>query len=386
MLDSGDLLMSERRIAAFGLPSPPGPPLEIDDDRWAAVGLMLSIRSLTGLALAATQDGWLRISIEAKADLVERHRKQMMHALSLERLLLRVGEAFERRQVPFVVLKGPALAHSLYPDPSWRPFGDLDLLVRTPDWRTACSILVDFGFHRELPEPTPGFDERFGKAATHTGADGHQLDLHRALVLGPFGVWIRPDELFEEVWEFRLGGRTFLRLSDTAVLLHAAVHASLGRAEPLPIPIRDVAQVVLAGEVDRARLERLARQWHLASVLEDAFAAAEDQLGVALQPAFGAAAAFRSSRRERRVLASYHSSRGMGGVPLAMVRALPGIRDKAAYVRSLVMPNREFMAARTGGRGSYVTRWRIPLRWIGQRMLRRNRTGSMTRNRDATRH
>jgi hypothetical protein len=205
-------------------------------------------------------------------------------------------------------------------------------------------------------------------------------------VLGPFGVWIRPEELFDEVWEFRLGGRTFLRLSDTALLLHAAVHASLGRAEPLPIPIRDVAQVGLTGEVDRATLARLCRQWHLASVLEDAFAAAEDQLGVALRPAFGSDEAFTSSRRERRVLASYQSSRAVGGVPLAMVRAVPGMRNKVAYVRSLVMPDRTFMAARTGGRVSYVTRWRIPLRWMGQRILRRNRMASKATNRDSTLH
>jgi hypothetical protein len=373
MPEFAELVSVERRIAAFGLPAPARPPLEVADVRWPVVALVLSVRSLTGLALAAAEDGWLRISNEAMADLVERHRTQMAHALSLERILLRVGDAFERHQVPFVVLKGPALAHSLYPDPSWRPFGDLDLLVRTPDWRTACSILADLGFRRELPEPAPGFDERFGKAATHTGAGGQQLDLHRALVLGPFGVWIRPEELFDEVWEFHLGGRTFLRLSDTALLLHAAVHASLGWAEPLPIPIRDVAQVALAGEVDHARLAHLARRWHLAAVLDDAFVAAEVQLGAALGPAFGAEEVLRSSRRERRALASYHSSRAVGGVPLAMVRAVPGIRNKAAYIRSLVVPNRAFMAARADGRVSYMTRWRIPLRWMGQRILRRNR-------------
>jgi hypothetical protein len=363
----------ERRVASFGLPTSARGPLELDDERWASVAGALERWSLTGLALAAAEDGWLRISDDARADLVDRHRGQMMQALALERMLLRVGEAFQRGGIPFVVLKGPALAHSLYPDPSWRPFGDLDLLVRTPDWRAACSVLADLRFRRELPEPAPGFDERFGKAATHTGDGGLQLDLHRTLVVGPFGVWIRPDDLFDEVWEFRLGGRTFLRLSDTALLLHAAVHASLGWVEPLPIPIRDVAQAALTGEVAREALGRLARRWHLSAVWEDAAAAAERQLGVALRPAFGAAGVPAPSRRERRVLASYHSSRAVGGVPLAMVRAVPGVRNKAAYVRSLVVPNRAFMAARAEGGISYATRWRIPMHWMGQRILRHNR-------------
>jgi putative nucleotidyltransferase-like protein len=362
----------ERRIAAYGLPGVESEPLELTDERWDVVGFLLGLRSLTGLALAAVHGGSLRLTSEAAADLVERHRVQMLHALSLERVLLRVGDAFERRHIPFVVLKGPALAHALYPDPSWRPFGDLDLLVRTPDWRAACSVLAGLGFRRELPEPVAGFDERFGKAATHTGPGGLQVDLHRALALGPFGVWIRPEELFDEVWELRVGGRTFLRLNDTALLLHAAVHASLGRAEPLPVPVRDVAQVALAGEVDPELLTRLARRWHLAAVVEDAFSVAERHLGVTLEPQF-AGEELQATTRERRALAGYHASRGLGGVPLAMVQAVPGLRNKAAYVRSLVMPNREFMAARAGGRVSYVTRWRIPLRWMRHRILRGRR-------------
>ncbi|HEY7400015.1 MAG TPA: nucleotidyltransferase family protein [Actinomycetota bacterium] len=362
----------ERRIASFGLPGAVEQPLELTDERWTVVGFLLELRSLTGLALAAAQGGALRISRDATAELVERHRAQMLHALSLERLLLRVGDAFGDRQIPFVVLKGPALAHALYPDPSWRPFGDLDLLVRTPDWRAACSVLAGLGFRRGLPEPVAGFDERFGKAATHTGPGGLQIDLHRALALGPFGVWIRPEELFDEVWELRLGGRMFLRLNDTALLLHAAVHASLGRAEPLPMPVRDVAQVALAGEVDRARLADLTRRWHLAAVVGDAFAVAERHLGVTLERPL-TADDLRATARERRALASYQASRGVGGVPLAMLRAVPGLRNKSAYVRSLVMPNREFMAARAGGRVSYVSRWRIPLRWMRHRILRGNR-------------
>ena len=368
-----ELVATERRIAAFGLPISDASSVPVSDERWPAVGLVLAARSLTGLALAAAEEGWLRISDEATADLVDRHRAQMMQTLSLERILLSVGATFDRRGVPFVVLKGPALAHSLYPDPSWRPFGDLDLLVRTQDWRTACAILAELGFRRELPEPAAGFDERFGKAATHMGPDGQQLDLHRALVLGPFGIWIRPEQLFDEVTTFHLGGRTFQRLTDTALLLHAAVHASLGWAEPLPIPLRDVAQIALTGDLDREHLRALVREWRLAAVLEDSFAAVEQQFGVTLSDQVIEAQGLRPTKRERRVLAGYRKSRGVGGVPLSMVTAVPGVRNKVAYVRSLVMPSRDFMVARAGGDASYPARWRIPMRWITQRMMRRNR-------------
>jgi hypothetical protein len=34
--------------------------------------------------------------------------------------------------VPFLVLKGPALAHLVYGDPRTRPMRDVDLLIRKP--------------------------------------------------------------------------------------------------------------------------------------------------------------------------------------------------------------------------------------------------------------
>src|SRR5437879_3101885 len=83
----------------------------------------------------------------------------------------------------------------------------------------------ELGFTRPRPEPRPGFSERFGKAATHRGVDGLELDLHRTLVVGPFGLWLEPDELFEHAILFHLWGRELRRLDDTALVLHACLNA-----------------------------------------------------------------------------------------------------------------------------------------------------------------
>ena len=48
--------------------------------------------------------------------------------------------------VPFLVLKGAALAHLVYGDPRLRPMRDVDLLIRKADAGRALDVLTRCGF------------------------------------------------------------------------------------------------------------------------------------------------------------------------------------------------------------------------------------------------
>ena len=52
------------------------------------------------------------------------------------------------------------------------------------------------GYDRRYPEPRIGFDARFAKSVTMWSAAGHEIDLHRTLVLGPFGLRVQLDDLW----------------------------------------------------------------------------------------------------------------------------------------------------------------------------------------------
>src|SRR5262249_43249749 len=156
------------------------------------------------------------------------------------------------------------------------------LLVRTQDWRRACEALDRHGFARRLPEPRPGFDERFGKAASHAAEDGTVVDLHRTLVVGPFGLWMNAEELFDRSTPFALGGVVLLRLDDTSQLIHACLHATLGCWPPLLMPLRDVVQVAGAGTVDWAAVEDIAGRWRVAVVVQESLAQASELFNVEL--------------------------------------------------------------------------------------------------------
>jgi hypothetical protein len=357
-----DLALLDRSLGGFGLPGPEPTAVEVPAGAWRAFVAKATSGRMTGIAVAAAEAGDLRLTDEQAEELLARHRDAMVWALTIEQRLLGLAEAFERAGVGVLVLKGPALAHTVYPDPSWRAFGDLDLLVPTSSWRRALEVLGGLGFHRRLPEPRPGFDERFGKAAVHTNGDGVEIDLHRTLVIGPFGLWAKPDELFRRSATFTLGGRSLARLDDTALLLHACMHASLGWRPPLLWTLRDVAQVAWSGRVDWDDLAELARRWRLGAVVRHAMTTASETLEVSLPVEAGPLLSAEAPRRERRVLDSYVTERrGRGGTELSTLKAIPGLRGKAAYIRGLLFPGRAFMAAR--GR-SPLKRLLIPVRWV----------------------
>lgn len=362
MSDSPAAAPEVRRIASAGLGRPDR--LQVDPDRWPLVLSGLNLHRLTGMAMAACESGSLELSDEQLEGLVSHHRAAMLGALAIERQLLRLAGAFEAAGIRVLVLKGPAIAHAVYPDASMRPFGDLDLLVSTADWRGACGVLAANGYRRDLPEPRRGFDERFGKAATHSDPTGLQVDLHRTLVLGPFGLWLDPSELSGHTETFELAGRRLERLDRTGLLVNAALHAGLGASPPLLLPLCDVVRTAAYPGVDWERLEGWASRWHLGAALAHAFAVAERELGVELPASARRIAGRTPERAERRAMRAYTERRRAGGMAIAAARAIPGLRAKALYLGDLLLPSREFLRVRAGG--SYLTRWRVPLHWIGR--------------------
>jgi hypothetical protein len=359
------------RIAGFGLPGHEDGPVEVPWEAWRPFMASLDAQRLTGIALAAAESGALVLDEGQHEDLIAHHSEAMLWALAVERKLLSLGDRFADAGLEVVALKGPTMAHTIYPDPSWRPFGDLDLLVRTDDWRRATTLLRRMGFDRHLPEPRPGFDERFGKAAVHMNGDGIQVDLHRTLVLGPFGLWMDPTELFGRTEALSLGGREVQRLDDTALLLHACVHASLGWTPPRLLPLRDVAQAANAGRIDWDAFADLGTRWRLRAVVRHAFETTQATLATNLPAEAIHVARAQPRKGETRALASYIAGRRTrGGTAISTLRAIPGVRGKSLYIRALVFPSRSFLDRRASGRGSYWRRWLVPLRWMA-----RSRTG-----------
>jgi len=360
-----------RQLAGFAVPGRASADvLRPSDAAWRGLLRSIGEQQLSGLAIAAAMAGTFIVSSEQHVQLVSCHRDAMAWALELERTLLVVRALLDEAGVSFLVLKGPALAHGPYPDPSWRPFRDLDLLVSGRDWRRAANVLEAAGFHRGRPEPRTGFDERFGKAAVFASASGVLIDLHHRLVLGPFGLWLNAEELFDSAVGFTLGDASLRKLDDTSQFIHTCIHAALGWKPPLLLSIRDVAQVAGSGTVDADELFRRAVRWRVSEVIKYAVDATSKTLEVSRPACVEPVLAAPTDRRAVRAVASYVTDRRMrSGTARSTLLAIPKARDKARYVVDMLFPTRDFLRARgrEGEADTYRGRWRVMSTWARSR-------------------
>ncbi len=342
-------------VAAHGLvAAAPTVPVEpLDEPAWRK--LLAAARSgrLTGLLAAAVDAGSWPATDEQAEQAFAAQAEAMATVVRLEQLLLDVVDRLETEGISVRALKGSAHAHLDYPDPSWRSFGDVDLLVRAADVERARDVLLAAGGGRRYPEPRPGFDRRFGKGMCIVTPTGDEVDVHRTLCLGPFGLTIDLDELFAGSERFGLGGRELTALDPPRRFLHACVHAAAGRAVPMPAALRDVAQTVPGTEVGRADALALAERWQIGVLVRRAVHATARSLAWAPPPDLVATIDARPpSRLDRSRLATYTGGgRSSATMALSSVRAVRGVRGKAAYALAVAWPTKVDRTTRR-------TRWR----------------------------
>lgn len=147
--------------------------------------------------------------------------------------------------IPVVVLKGAALASTLYPDIGLRPMVDLDLLVPREKLETAVQIMRRQGYYEPVPEIVPGFHRTHLHHVCLQLADSHHntlVELHWKLIGGDANrhspstgwFWEHTERLILKPWllgqsddgeyEQIAGGTAFLQLTPEAHLLYLAAH------------------------------------------------------------------------------------------------------------------------------------------------------------------
>jgi hypothetical protein len=311
---------------------------------------------LVGLLQAAVDAGALPVTEQQRVELAEQHLRWCVTSLDLERELLTVTARLASAGIGSVVLKGAAHAHLLYPDPAWRTFGDNDLLVLGEDVRRAIDVLADLGYERSVAGLRPSFDRRFGKGATLRRDGGPELDLHRTLLFGTYGLLIEPADLFDRAIPFELGGQPLRALGPEDRLLHTCIHSALGDPEPRLASLRDVAQAAEARVDDDTFLSRV-DEWRSAVVVLRVVYLLESVLGVE-PPRLLRAAAERTvpTTRDRRAVAAYVGrNRSFAAKARASLSFLPSVRDRTAFLLAAALPAAP-LRVRFGGRYRWYLR------------------------------
>lgn len=139
---NGDVLNRGHLIASFlaGSWRRALPPLEFTEKQLAEITPLLGTSGAAGL-------GWCRVRhtelslTECGQLLRQAYRLQALHVFIHERQIRKVFRLLRQRGIEPVLAKGWAVA-SLYPDTALRPYGDIDLLVRPEEFKTAQSVLT----------------------------------------------------------------------------------------------------------------------------------------------------------------------------------------------------------------------------------------------------
>lgn len=346
---SDPLTPLEAGVAAFGLPGSEIPSRRTGGQEWKSFVERISQARLEGLLVAAAEAGALPASDAHLADVRELGRARARVDLELEREALRAAVRLESGGVPFRLLKGPALAHSVYPNPMWRGFGDIDLLLPAARWYQGLALLEASGARRPVPEIGAEFDVRFGKDATLFSASGWEIDLHRRLVVGPYGLWAKSAEIFANgTKSISLGGKAIAVLELEEAFLHACFNAALADDPPRLVALRDVAQIAFTEALDVERVVDTAARWKASEVVANALRLSEKSLRVRLSDT-EIGARFRGMRPRAWHCALMTTYRGPGRgytSQLAGVVAVRGVRNKAAYLAALARPQDSYLRAR----------------------------------------
>ena len=349
-----------RAVAADGLPgsqaATPNQPL--DPAAWHRLLGEVNRERITPLLARGITNGSFPATDAQTTQALGLTTDALVAVLTLEATLLRVATTLERAAISIRVLKGPAVAHLDYPDASLRDFGDIDLLIRSDDFDRAIGILQEQGYVRRFPEPRAGFDRRFTKSVSLVSNDGQELDLHRTLAPGLFGMRVIVETLWDSPpQQFVLGGVMLPALGPAQRFLHACYHAALGNTPPRLVPQRDIAQMLLAGSVDADQVQTLAAAWRGEAVVKYAIATTWATLqltdGVAALSSW--AANHQSGPRQQRELARATSpAYSYAAQALDSIRAIRTVRGRLDYVSALAFPRRSYLSGRHAGRTSRV--------------------------------
>lgn len=184
--------------------------------------------------------------------------------LRLERRLEETLARLSAEGIEVILLKGAALASTLYPSFALRPMHDVDLLVRAEQAAEAWALVRQCGWrwdHDERLDPFYAGHQHF-PALHDEGAAGMRLELHTALFPEGHPFDLPVSELWAEAEPVPRRGAGIHTLSLHHQLLHLSLHFAWSHmlATGFWRTFRDLGTLIGTGQVDWGEFVRLARR------------------------------------------------------------------------------------------------------------------------------
>jgi len=326
-----------RAIAAIGLGESSNIVVEPQNNN--ALLRLLRAERIEGVGVAGLVSGVIDADSSFAGALVERHDETMAQTLRVEIAAVVVSGLLSDAGIAHRILKGTALAHTAAHQTAERSFRDVDVLVEGRSIDRAIQVLTNKGAIRNQAQLRPGFDSRFAKSVTMQ-LNGVEVDVHRLLCAGPFGVLMCPGDLFLVRETIAVGGIDLPTLDRTDHLIHACYHAALGSPTPALVNLRDIA-LLASQDWDAERFGQTVSRWQGHAVVQRAVKLVEAELAIELPQAIRGWRNRPVPTAQRELVEPYLSTNSRGrfaDLAPATLRALP-IADRVAYARAVGLPD-----------------------------------------------
>ncbi|WP_436796302.1 nucleotidyltransferase family protein [Actinospongicola halichondriae] len=326
-----------RAIATRGLPGSPEGPIDVPGGEWPSVSRALERERLTGLARSLLSDGTLRLDDESAERLVDLDALWSAHTLRAEDVLIDLGRELQERSIDFRVLKGSALAELSWTIGEARRWVDADVLVPSDRFDEVIALCLEDGAIRPVSELRAGHDRRFAKSVTLRSSLGPEIDLHRALVLGPHTFLIPAADLFDRPRLFSVEDLQLSTLSAEATLIHCCLHATIAGASRLAT-LRDIVESYEG--TDDVLAAGIAERWHVRPMVVAAGEAVARRLSLPAHPFVTWSRTLEPTAEELRIASVYaRDNRSNRNLAIASIRHIPGRSDRLRFMVAMAFPS-----------------------------------------------
>jgi hypothetical protein len=286
----------------------------------------------------------------------------------LEKVLLGLAD----EGVPVVLLKGAALAETVYGNVALRPMDDMDLLVHQEDVPAALGLLKKSGYTSTAPETRPG-DTLIYENELRVAKPGEVdavVEVHWNLFDSPHYQHSLPRAWFwHNALPWDVGNTAALVLGPEAQLLHLCGHLVLHHGGDLqPLWVYDVAAVIrcYADRLDWEQVLKQAVSCDLVLSLQTVLPCATEEWSAPIPAAIlQQIANLRPSCEEARIVARLTAPRR----PVAQrfwtdLTSIPGRRARLRYWWNNMVPSVAYMRARYSIPHRALVPLYYPYRWL----------------------
>jgi len=345
-----------------GLPAPAAIP-------WPEVLRLVGPSNVVGVVHVVTQEMRASMPTDVRETLeVAFFRTAAANARCLHQLA-ELWSGLSRVGAPLLLLKGAALAETLYVDPSLRLIGDVDLAVPVEAVQDCRRALLALGY-------TPGqVEEQPGSLLAHSNQELFEppppyrttVELHWHILDVPYYLHKVPMAWFWDHTErLSVAGGEFMMLDAEANLLYLPAHLALHHRFRGWHSLLDLALLIVQSgdQLDWDRIAAVAQSFDLLMALwttVDRLARCWPSLPVdGVQEALQAQTPSRTDARLFRLLTAESRSNVLDWYTTMV--SLPGLGERVRFVWTYVFPNVAYMRQRYGVEAG----WQLPYWYLAR--------------------